>query len=40
MAKCSACHEPLQLNEGTPEENNFNFCPFCGLPMIGGDDDV
>lgn len=38
--ECSACHEPLQLNEGTPEENNFNFCPFCGLPMIGGDDDV
>lgn len=38
--ECSACHEPLTLNEGTPRENNFNFCPFCGLPMKEGDDDV
>ena len=38
--ECSVCHEPLTLNEWTPKENNFNYCPFCGLPMIGGDDDV
>ena len=38
--ECSACHEPLTLNDGKPTDNNFNYCPFCGLPMIGGDDDV
>ena len=31
--ECSECHEPFTLNEGTPEENKFYFCPRCGSDM-------
>ena len=31
--ECSFCHELFILNEGTPRENNFNYCPFCGAKM-------
>lgn len=24
------CGQKFLLDEGTPAENNFNFCPFCG----------
>ena len=34
---CSACHEPLTLIAGTPEENGMHFCPNCGAQMDGGD---
>ena len=30
---CNKCGEVWMLNEGTPEENNMNFCPRCGVPM-------
>lgn len=32
---CSACHEPWILIDGTPEDNNMNFCPNCGADMRG-----
>ena len=31
--KCSVCGEPWELNYGTPQENNMNFCPNCGADM-------
>ena len=31
--ECSECHEPFTLNDGTPEENKFYFCPRCGADM-------
>lgn len=30
---CSVCGEPWVLNDGTPAENNMNFCPNCGSDM-------
>ncbi len=27
----SSCQGIFILNEGTPSENKFRFCPFCGL---------
>ena len=27
---CSKCGEPWTLIDGTPVENNMNFCPVCG----------
>lgn len=30
---CSACNEPWTIIEGTPKENNMNFCPNCGADM-------
>ena len=33
--ECSVCGEPWELNYGTPEENNMNFCPNCGADMRG-----
>ena len=30
---CSKCGEPWTLIDGTPVENNMNFCPACGAPM-------
>ena len=31
--ECSVCHEVIQLMEGTPQENNYNFCPNCGARL-------
>lgn len=33
--ECSRCGEPWTLIDGTPEENNMNFCPNCGADMRG-----
>ena len=30
---CSACHEPWVLIDGTPQDNNMNYCPNCGAMM-------
>lgn len=30
---CSVCGEPWVLNDGTPAENNMNYCPNCGADM-------
>ena len=32
---CSVCGEPWTLIDGTPKENNMNFCPNCGSRMRG-----
>lgn len=32
---CSVCGEPWTLIDGTPKENNMNFCPNCGSQMRG-----
>lgn len=26
----TACDNTLLLNDGTPAENDFRFCPYCG----------
>ena len=31
--RCSECNEEFVLEEGTPEENNYFFCPYCGAEM-------
>lgn len=28
--RCSICREQLDFEEGTPKDNNYRFCPFCG----------
>ena len=30
---CSRCGEVLTLIDGTPDDNNMDFCPACGAPM-------
>lgn len=32
---CSACGKEVDVSEG-----DFNFCPFCGSKMIGGDENA
>lgn len=32
---CTSCGEIWTLNDGTPEENNMNYCPNCGTDMRG-----
>lgn len=37
--RCSFCGEEWFLNEGTPNENNMNYCPNCGAKMeMSGDE--
>lgn len=33
--QCSLCGEEWTLNDGTPVENNMNYCPRCGARMDG-----
>lgn len=35
--ECPECHEPFTLIEGTPAENEYNFCPKCGARLIEGE---
>ena len=37
--ECSVCGEAWVLNDGTPADNNMNFCPRCGAEMDGGEKD-
>ena len=30
---CSECHQAQQLFEGTPEDNEWYYCPHCGAKM-------
>lgn len=32
---CSACDTWFVLEDGTPEENEYNHCPHCGAKMDG-----
>ena len=32
--ECPYCDFILQLMEGTPEENLYNYCPKCGKKLI------
>lgn len=34
---CTNCGEILVFEEGTPEENEYKFCPFCGAEIEGVD---
>ena len=31
--ECSACHEDFCVEEGTPKDNEYHFCPNCGADM-------
>lgn len=33
--RCSVCGEEWYLEDGTPKQNNMNFCPRCGADMRG-----
>ena len=33
MWSCSACGEEFVLTEGTPDMNDYHFCPNCGADM-------
>lgn len=30
---CSVCDEELYLEDGTPQENEYRYCPNCGARM-------
>ena len=32
--ECSNCKNPFTLLEGTPEQNTYFYCPYCGCKMI------
>ena len=36
---CTNCDNPWHLDDGTPQENNMHFCPFCGADMRGKEYD-
>ena len=31
--RCSECDAVFALTDGTPEENEYNYCPHCGAKM-------
>lgn len=31
--ECSNCKNPFTLLEGTPEQNTYFYCPYCGCKM-------
>ena len=30
----TTCQQTFEFFDGTPEDNSFRFCPYCGLPLI------
>lgn len=34
---CSACKKRVVLYDGTPEENAYEYCPYCGARMVNTD---
>lgn len=38
--ECSKCHDAFYVEFGTPEDNNYNFCPNCGARMLGEDGEA
>ncbi len=39
LYRCSVCGEEFYLIDGTPEENQYRYCPSCGAKMDGGGED-
>ena len=39
LYRCSVCGEEFYLIDGTPQENQYYYCPCCGSKMDGGDED-
>lgn len=37
--RCSVCGEEWYLEDGTPKQNNMNFCPRCGADMRRGESE-
>lgn len=37
--ECSKCHEIYYLNDGTPKEHQYNYCPNCGAKMCKGEEN-
>ena len=35
---CSACKERFFLYDGTPQENDYKYCPYCGARMVNEDE--
>ena len=35
--ECMNCHEEFILEEGTPVDNEYKFCPNCGARMEGSE---
>ena len=35
---CSACKERFVLYDGTPGENDYEYCPHCGARMVNEND--
>lgn len=33
LYKCSNCGEEFQLMDGTPNDNDYDYCPHCGAKM-------
>lgn len=31
--ECDECHEVFWIESGTPQDNEYNFCPHCGADM-------
>ena len=36
--ECSNCHEVFWVESGTPQDNEYNYCPNCGADMRGEQD--
>lgn len=36
--ECSECHEIYYLNDGTPKEHQYNYCPNCGAKLCKGEE--
>lgn len=37
--ECSVCQEAFTLIDGTPSDNLYNFCPYCGADMRGEEEE-
>lgn len=37
--ECSECHEIYYLNDGTPKEHQYNYCPNCGAKLCKGEEN-